>query len=456
MIVYILFYWLFVLFVVLNEFLRKKKSKVDFFTLFSFSFLMSYLLPSALWVTFPETFFEGVAYQLYYNPAQSIEVIASLLIGYFIFFVSYSLFSRSKLPFLVSIVPLKSCRSIVRSITFIIIMSCFLVVIGIVLMNGVGNFISAGIEARHNHSGFGVVGYFRYFYSIFPILFIAAMLFLVERRQLKLSRSFVFLMFFVLILGWVALISNGGRGGLVSVVINIVFFLYMIGKIKVNIKQILVGFLVLYLMLFVVLELHSISSAVLRGDAINLVGRFNTFFDKIGKAFLSVFQYSAHYLYIITEWFVEPSLYNYPRLGSDNITAFVLLAPGFDAVSVGLYDIPDNISQEVMGKTNGAIPPGWIGWALLNGGFVWLFFKVIYSAFFAALLDKSKSNIIESFGAPIGSFFYFSLLLFLSILLFSATSTNMLRSAIGFILYVFFMFFMPYMRVGKLKLKLMR
>ena len=59
-----------------------------------------------------------------------------------------------------------------------------------------------------------------------------------------------------------------------------------------------------------------------------------------------------------------------------------------------------------MGKDNGSIPPGWV---LLNGGYCWLFLKMIIAACLGATLDKSKVNFINSLGDKLGAYFYFSI-----------------------------------------------
>lgn len=445
-------YCFFILIVILIEVFRKKRSKVDFFTIFGFNFLLIYLMPSILWVSFPDIFSDGIPYTLFYNPAETLEVYFALFISYFTFYISYTIFTKSHLPFYITAKPLYNKIKTYRKIAVIMIFFSLLVLLGILMMGGISQFIVAGIEARHNHSSYGIVGYFRYFYSAFPAMFMAIVLFFIYKKELKYKYTYYLLFLFIILTGGMALISSGGRGSLVGIGINILFFLYMIGKIRFRFKAIVLGITVLYFSLFIVSELHSIAGALIRGSDINLIDRFIAFPYKISKAILGVFQYHAHFLFIIVEIFENPNIYNYPRLGSDNVSALLLLIPGSDIQNIGFYDLPDKISQSVMGKSNGAIPPGWIGWSLLNGGYLWLFIKLIYSAYFAAILDKSKKYFINSIGYGIGSYIYFIMLLLFYGLLFSGTATNLVRSNMGLLLFFLLLCFLPTTRILKLKL----
>lgn len=449
---HVIIYWFFILIVILIEVFRKKQSKIDFFTIFGFNFLLSYLIPSALWISFPNTFSEKLPYTLFYNPTKTLELSSALLISYFTFFIFYTIFTNIKLPFYITADPLYAKEKIYTKIIIIMTFFSLLVLLGILMMSGITPFIIAGIEARHNHSGYGIVGYFRYFYSSFPVIFIAITLFYIYRKELKFRYAYYPLLLFTILTGIIALVSNGGRSSLVNVGINILFFLYMIGKIRFRLKIIIIGLTVFYFSLFVISELHSIAGALIRGVDVNLIDRFMAFPYKVSNAILSVFQYSAHYLFIIVELFKNSDIYNYPRLGSDNISGILLLVPGLDTQNIGFYDLPDNISQGVMGKSNGAIPPGWIGWDLLNGGYLWLFIKLIYSAYLAATLDKSKKYLINSIGYGLGSYIYFVIILLFYNLLFSVTATNLIRSNIGLLLFFTLLCFLPITRILRVKL----
>jgi hypothetical protein len=256
----------------------------------------------------------------------------------------------------------------------------------------------------------------------------------------------------IIFLGLLALVSNGGRGGLIGVFVYSLFFLYMVGIFKIRINTIFLGLSFLYIALFVVFEMHSISNSIIRGVDINLLERLEGLSSKLVSSIVYVFQYSAHRIFIIVEIFKNPDVYSYPRLGADNVASFVVLIPGMNPLEIGLYEMPDIISQDVMGKTNGVIPPGWIGWALLNGGYFWLFLKVAYSALIASIIDKSKKTIVRSLGFFWGSYCYFVLILLFTHLLFSGTSANLIRGFIGAILFFVVLFFVPGFRAFKLKI----
>ena len=89
-----------------------------------------------------------------------------------------------------------------------------LVILGILLTGSVFSFIAAGIEARNNHSGYGVVGYFRCFYSAFSVIFVAIALFATCRGEIGFNCKYFPFLLCVLTLGMIAIISNGGRRAL--------------------------------------------------------------------------------------------------------------------------------------------------------------------------------------------------------------------------------------------------
>lgn len=105
---YCIFYWSLVVFIVVFEIIRKKKSKVDSFTLFSFSFLLSYLLPVALWASVPDLFSNNLPYQLFYNASSKPEVLLVLLLAYGLLTLSYFIFSISRIPIKVQVSPVKA------------------------------------------------------------------------------------------------------------------------------------------------------------------------------------------------------------------------------------------------------------------------------------------------------------------------------------------------------------
>lgn len=446
---YILLYWLLLFFIILYELIRKRESKVDFFTIFNFFFLISYILPCALWVTIPN-FAENSPYKLYYNAAETPEVLFSIIIGYFGFFISYTFLSLTRPPFYLSLTLLYSKERTNRKITSLMLLFCLFVIFGIILIGGIPNFIAAGIEARHNHSNFGIVGYFRYLYSAFPAIFFCIAMLVLSNQKTTIKTYILFSC--ISAIGIIALLSSGGRGAIITVFINLFFFLYMVDKIKIKLSTTTLSISVCFLLLFVVLELHSISNSIITGSEVNITSRFKEFPSKIMDSILAVFQYYIHYLYLIYELINNPKLYNYPRIGSDNISAFILLLPGFDGTSLGFYELPDNLSQGVMGKTNGLIPPGWLGWTLLNGGFFWLFIKTLYSAFFAIIIDKSKKHIIRQAGYYLGSYIYFLLIIFTYSILFNGTAANLLRGNLGIILFFFLLCIIPITRIIKPKI----
>ena len=449
---YLIYYSLFLISVVLIELTRTKTYKVDFLTIFNFNFLISYLVPCVLWSADPDGFSHDLPYNLTYNPTATLEVSSALFISYFGFCVSYFTFYRTNLRFYITPIKMYDYKGILRRFIFIMILFVILVFVGIVLMGGLGDFIAAGIESRHTHSSYGLVGYFSYFYNAFPLFFIAIALFVSFKNSMQFSKCYYAIMLIVIGVGMLALLSRGGRTGLVFLLLNVIFYLYMIGKLKFNFKNLLLITFVSLFSLFIISEMHHISAALIYDTELALTEKLELFPSKIGVAILEIFQYSAHRLYIIVEIFSKEELYNYPRLGSDNLSGLLILIPGSLSSNLGLYVLPDYVSQQVMGKYNGDIPPGWIGWALLNGGYLWLLLKTIIAAYFAVVLDKSRSNFIHKIGDIFGQYFYFIIMLTVNSVLFIGTAKNLVRGQLGIAVFFALIFFIPYIRVIKLRI----
>lgn len=156
-----------------------------------------------------------------------------------------------------------------------------------------------------------------------------------------------------------------------------------------------------------------------------------------------------HYLFTISEFFQAPSIFNYPRLGSDILSGLLLIIPGSSGEHYGLATLPDVVNQEVMGKTNGYIPPGWIGWSLIDGGIPYLTIKLFISALICSFIDKSYINLSKTTS---GVLIYFIFIIFITDLLFIGTAMNLFRGSLGKFLFIFLFVFMPYTRIGKISL----
>ena len=104
--------------------------------------------------------------------------------------------------------------------------------------------------------------------------------------------------------------------------INTFFFLYILDKIEIT--SVIAGLFILLFFLFIIVEMGHISWAITEGLGVDFSRLLGKFHDKVGNALLHVFQYSAHRLFITVEIFKNPERYNYPRLGSDNLSAVLL------------------------------------------------------------------------------------------------------------------------------------
>jgi len=436
-------------FIVFFEFSRNKKHKVDTLSIFGFSYLLGYVITLVLWGLTPEKF-SRIPYSLTYNASEEIEVIFVFYAAYFLFVAFYYFFDLIKFKLLFDFSHFdKSFLNLNNRILLICSFFCLIVIFNIVYTGGVSDYISAGNEARHNQVSFGIGGYLNYFLSASLSVFILLSFVYISSNRIS-TKALVFLFALILFIG---MLSRGGRGGIVFSVIYIIIYLYSMGLFRLKVKNVIIVTISSIFVLFIIYNLRHITNNFMSGDDVFSGIDLFSFFESFSNVIIYPFTYAVHKIFIVSEFYSNPELYHYPRLGADLVSGFAIVIPGISGESLGLPVLPDIISQTVMGKDNGYIPPGWVGWALIDGNIPFLFFKLLWSAFFCVLLDKSYRLIAkDQFGKTI----YFFLVLFLTDTLFVGTSMNLIRGNIGDIALLLFLFFIPFVRVGKLKLVVCR
>lgn len=445
---YAFFYLILLVAVAAIEFGRDKLAKVDSFSLFNLIFVMNYLMPAFLWALIPGIFLDNMPYGLYYNAASTKEVAFIIYFSYISFVLFYLGMKKIRFPYLLSFTGWGSVsNSCFSSCKLLFVISFFplVVLLNITLVGDMGEYMAASTEARHVKTQFGIAGYLNYLLSgtLFAVI---ASLFLLSNKPSWTVKVLVSISFFLLAIG---LLAKGGRAGIVGVLIYSMVFLYYQGKLRLNVKGITVLSFAAFSSLFVVYFLRRIGSNIVSGDSLLQGIYMLEFFNGVGAVLLYPFQYFAHYLFVIVEFFKEPALYDFPRLGVDIISGAALIIPGLTGVDLGLPVLPDIISQSVMKKYNGYIPPGWIGWALMDGGVFYLAFKIFFSALICLFLDKSYKYIGL---AECGRLVYFVLIMFVVDFIFKGTSTNLFRGNLGQIFFVFMLLFVPFIRIGRLYL----
>lgn len=433
------------LFIILFEIFRNKKQKVDTLSIFGFSYLLGYVITLMLWGLVPEKF-SRIPYSLSYNASERIEVILVFYAAYILFVAFYYFINTIKFNFLIKFY--RTNNNIVnldKKVLLICSFFCLIVIFNIIYTGGISNYISAGNEARHNQVSFGVGGYLNYFLSASLSVFILLSFVYTSSKNVSI-KALVLLFAFILFIG---MLSRGGRGGIVFSVIYLIIYLYSVDIFRLKLKNVFVVVISSIFILFVIYNLRNITQNFMAGNEVFYGIDLFSFFESFSNVIIYPFTYAVHKIFIVSEFYSDPDIYHYPRLGADIISGFVIVLPGVSGQSLGLPVLPDIISQTVMGKDNGYIPPGWVGWALIDGNVPFLFLKLFCSAFLCVLLDKSyrlMSN--DLFGKTI----YLFLVLFLTDTLFVGTSMNLVRGNIGDITLILFLFFIPFVRVGKLKL----
>ncbi|MFA0075123.1 O-antigen polymerase [Vibrio cyclitrophicus] len=432
-------------FIIFFEFFRKKKQKVDTLSIFGFSYLLGYVITLMLWGLVPEKF-SRIPYSLSYNASEQIEVILVFYSAYFLFVAFYYFINLIRFKFLINFYRTENNYiNLDKKVLLICSFFCLIVMFNIIYTGGVSDYITAGNEARHNQISFGIGGYLNYFLSASLSVFILLSFVYTSSNSISI-KSLVFLFAFILFIG---MLSRGGRGGIVFSVIYLIIYLYSIDVFRLKLKNVFIVAISSIFILFVIYNLRNITQNFIAGNEVFYGIDLLSFFESFSNMVIYPFTYAVHKIFIVSEFYADPDLYHYPRLGADIISGFVIVLPGLSGESLGLPILPDIISQTVMGKDNGYIPPGWVGWSLIDGNAPFLFAKLFWSAFFCVLLDKSyRLMSVDLFGKTI----YMFLVLFLTDTLFVGTSMNLVRGNIGDIALILFLFFIPFVRVGKLKL----
>lgn len=433
------------LFIIFFELFRKKRQKVDSLSIFNLSYLTTYVVTLVLWAAIPDKF-EDVPYNLNYNASEQTEVFLTFYFAYFCFIFFYKLLGRVR--FRVGIVfnyIAGSDNDVSKRAIYIVLLFSCIIVFNIVMTGGVSNYIAMGNEARHHKVSFGISGYLNYFLSASLSLSIL-LTFLYKASDSLLVKIMVALSGCLIFIG---MLSRGGRADIVFTILYIIIYLYYMGLMKLRFSNVLISFVLGIFCLFVIYNLRQVSFNFMNGEQLFNDVSVSEFYDNLLMVVIYPFKYSVHMVYVVSEFFYNQSVYNYPRLGIDLISSFIILIPGLSGDAIGLPALPDIISQQVMGKYNGYIPPGWVGWSLLDGGIIFLTLKSFWTASVFLFLDKSYERIkLDAFGKTI----YFILVLAVADLLLAGTAMNLIRGNVGTFTLLALLFFVPFFRVGKLKL----
>lgn len=442
---YFLAYSSLLILIITLELNRTKKAKVDTLTLFNLGFAQSYVIPALLWSAIPGIYYKNTSYKLHYNAAEKVEVLLIILVSYISFVFFYTTLNRIKPFALLAFNEFKTKSSPQKKIITICSIFPIIVLINIFLFGGINEYIASSNEARHFKKSIGIAGYLNYFLSGTSFV-ILTLLYLKDNSTKKALNIWVYLLIAILLIG---LVARGGRGAIVSLFIYIILFKYYLGRLNINIKNIAFMIFSLLASLFVIYYLRDITANILSGKpALNGIDTY-FFFRELSVIILKPFQYFTHYLFTIAEFFQAPSVYNHPRLGSDILTGLLLVVPGISSEHYGLAKLPDIINQVIMGKSDGYIPPGWVGWSLIDGGVIYLIIKLFISAFACSFIDKSYASLAKS---STGILVYFILIIFIIDLLFVGTAMNLFRGSAGKFLFIFLFIIIPHIRVGKIRL----
>ena len=253
----------------------------------------------------------------------------------------------------------------------------------IFLSGGIGDFIAQGIESRGGGSSLGLSGYIRYFLISGEVFIPYAILFAFKTRGYRLIKIIFFLLFLFAV--FTVSISTGSRAALIYPFM-VLFFYWLLCSERLNVKLLLAGVFVF------IVGLTSVNYAKVFLYGVPMPDHtFESFLNSAVSVTYHAFSYFKHYLITIAVVYSDPEVYEFPRAGLDYFRAFVEVLPGVgkhDVDFLGLTSIPAELNKEYLGGT-GYVPPGWIAFALMNGGMIFLVIYGIFSSFLGGVVDRS-------------------------------------------------------------------
>lgn len=361
---------------VLYEVFRKKLVAFDFLSIFTFFFFLAYLLPAVFWSLDPT----GSNWATYYfGPEMGLSWLVFFVLATAYISVSLGYGLSRKLAIVRNYSLFIGAPSTGRRLVFFYALVVSLVFLLIVVYSGgYAGFIRSGIASRYGEADLGLAGYLRYFLTFSELLFVLLLGLSIQRPSVS---SFL-LAGLILFIAISIAISTGGRAALVYVALIPLFFVIVLRRHVFRLGPLLLVGVILFFAPLVVQSgnefLREVRSGIWGYELLYIVlgPIINEGIEGYFSSWGAVFSYYKHYLISIGVFFESPSVYEVPRVGLDYVRAIVAITPGVSGpaghVDVGwLSSVPSEINRKALGGL-GYVPPGWVAFALMNGGVGWL------------------------------------------------------------------------------------
>lgn len=363
------------------EFLRRKKERFDFYTLFLVFFLLMYFIPISLWWLHPD-YHEWNSYVINLN--LEIAILASIVLLGVSIFTAFGFYLGQNSNIRINLGRrLLDPDSISRFVIIYTSIYFLSYIAALLLSGGVFKFVSSGIGSRVGEASMGLSGYIRYFLVSGEVFIPYLLIFTVGTKRYRIIK-FIVLLAFIFAVFSVA-VSTGSRAALIYPFM-VVFFYWLLWSGKLTSKLLFFAPFVIFLGLLSInyakVFLYDISTPMYEPMSLS---------DSLINMVYYAFSYFKHYLITIGVALKNPEVYEYPRAGIDYLRALIEVFPGVgksDVDFLGLTSMPAELNKEYLGG-NGYVPPGWVAFALMSGGVPFLILYCLFSSFIGGVIDRS-------------------------------------------------------------------
>lgn len=377
---------------VLSEAFRKRDRLVDFLSIFNFFFLLSYVCTPLAFLFSPQ---EGWKYLSFYpQAADSWFVLAVVGVSLILVNLSYIFFNYYSPRF--EIVNIWSFRRFSRFLKIGVLLGCFFIFLKSLGYGGLINFAITGYLNRTGDIDGGIFDYVTPIVKlIVPFVFLQYSFHLEQKSRSGFIVLFIGMFFYLV---WV--LSTGGRGNLILLLMPILFIYFNESGFNKKNVSLAVMFVILALAIIKYGRSFFFSLALSEGDISNMIDLFVSnqlqYEKRQTSVFVSIFSHFDHSIVSTYHIINDPDLYggfrylfDYPRVILDALPKFSMARGNIDAV---VSSVPAQINKELFGLSDGYVPVGWVGLAYLNGGFLFLVVAAIAGGCLGGLLSSVVSK----------------------------------------------------------------
>jgi len=369
----------FISLIILNELFRKRKSKLDFFSYFTFYFMLMYLFPYITWQLFPENAaWDGYRFGL--KNGLSLFVLFSMVASFVLVYVGFIVGGRVRFISILAQYPVEPKVHKILLLTTVLLLMLVAVVLS---FGGLSAYLVESILSRSDESNLGLAGYFGYFLSSMEFLsYVWLGLYIAYRRKI-----YVFLFAVCFFSSMLISLSTGSRAAIIYPLLFLLFFIFGISKKSLDFKSLILAFSITLIGVYAISEARIWYYDLSRQTDLRVDREFN-----LKDAVILIPAYFKHYLITIERALADPFVYQAPRLWIDYFRAAVSVLPGFgwNNGTVDFFGYTHTIAvlnRDYLGG-NGYVPAGWIASALINASFLGLIIQSLVAGFVGGVLNR--------------------------------------------------------------------